>query len=64
VVDKTGLTNPYDFALAWDTELKAQQQLRKEATARTVLDEILKGWGLKLQPDTVTLEMLVVKRAD
>jgi uncharacterized protein (TIGR03435 family) len=64
VVDKTGLTDPYDFSLAWDAELKAQQQMRKDATPRTALEEILKGWGLMLKPDTATLQMLVVKGAD
>jgi uncharacterized protein (TIGR03435 family) len=62
VVDKTGLTNHYDFSLAWDTQIL--HQLQNGPTARTAVDKILTGWGLALKPDTVTLEMLVVKRAD
>jgi uncharacterized protein (TIGR03435 family) len=60
VVDKTGLTNFYDFALAWDTETR--RQLDDETTARAVVDKFLNRLGLGLEPDTASLEMLVTKR--
>jgi uncharacterized protein (TIGR03435 family) len=62
VVDKTGLTNFYDFSFAWDEQV--QRQLQNGPTARGVVDKILNDRGLALKPDTATLEMLVVRRAD
>lgn len=62
VVDKTGLTNFYDYSLAWNSQV--QQQLQNGPTARAAVDKILDDWGLALKPDTDTLEMLVVKRAE
>jgi len=61
VVDETGLTNYYDFSLEWDTQLF--MRLRDPSTARPVLDKLLANWGLGLEPDTASLEMLVVKKA-
>ena len=60
VVDETGLTNYYDFSLEWNAQLLAR--LGREATARPALDKILSDWGMGLEPDTVSLEMLVVKK--
>jgi uncharacterized protein (TIGR03435 family) len=62
VVDRTGLTNDYDFSVAWGPE--AQQQLRNGATARTLVDKILNDWGLSLKPETASVEMLAVRKAD
>ncbi len=61
VVDRTGLTNAYDFSLALDVEM--QRRLQKGPTARAAVNKMLNEWGLMLKPDTETLEMLVVKRA-
>lgn len=60
MVDKTGLTNFYDFSLVWDAETSQQIQngTLDEATGRKILAE----WGLALEPDTVSMEMLVVKK--
>jgi uncharacterized protein (TIGR03435 family) len=60
VVDETGLTNSYDFSLEWDTQLF--MRLRTETTARPALDKLLGNWGLGLEPDTASMEMLVVKK--
>ena len=60
VVDQTGLTNFYDFSVAWD--MKTQQRIMNKSTARDALEKILNGWGLGLEPDTASLEMLVVKK--
>jgi hypothetical protein len=57
-----GLTNAYDFSLAWNPQL--QQQLQNVPTARAIVDRILNACGLALKPDTATLEMLVVKKPD
>ena len=62
VVDKTGLTNSYNFAITWNDE--AIRRMQDGTTAREVLDKIVAGLGLKLEPDTASLEMLVVKKAD
>jgi uncharacterized protein (TIGR03435 family) len=61
VVDKTGLTNLYDYTIAWNMPVK--RQLDNEATARPAVDKILGDWGLGLEPDTASLEMLVVTKA-
>jgi uncharacterized protein (TIGR03435 family) len=60
VVDETGLTNYYDFSLPWNIQLV--QQLKNEATARPALDKVLATLGLGFEPDTASLEMLVVRR--
>lgn len=61
VVDKTSLTNFYDFSLDWDRQ--TEHQLGDAATAPAVLKKILSAWGLRLEPDTDQVEMLVVKSA-
>jgi len=62
VVDKTGLTNFYDFSLAWDPQTRRQIQngTLDPETGKKILDE----WGLGLEPDTASVEMLVVKKAN
>ncbi len=59
VVDQTDLTNFYDFSLAMDPKL--QRQLQNDATARAAAESILAGWGLGLESDNQSVEMLVVK---
>jgi len=61
VVDQTDLTNYYDFSTAWGTQ--TQRQLQNDATAQATVVKILSEWGLGLEPDTASVEMLVVKRA-
>ena len=60
VVDKTGLTNFYDFSLAWDRQM--QQHLQNGTLDKETGRKILADWGLGLEPDTASLEMLVVKK--
>jgi len=62
VVDKTGLTNFYDFSLAWDK--KTQQQIQSGNLDAETGKKILGEWGLALVPDTASVEMLVVKKAN
>lgn len=62
VVDKTDLTNFYDFSLVWDpqTQQKVQGGTLDNETGRKILAE----WGLELAPDTAPVEMLVVKKVN
>ncbi len=62
VTDETGLTNSYDFSVAWNS--RVMMSLRSESTARPSIDKILADWGLGLRPDTTSIQMLVVKKAD
>jgi|ERR1039457_3895862 uncharacterized protein (TIGR03435 family) len=61
VVDKTDLTNFYDFSAVWDSQM--QRQIQNEATATAAIKKILNGWGLALEPDSDRVEVLVVKSA-
>lgn len=61
VVDKTDLTNFYDFSTTWDP--KTQMQMRNDATARAAVEKILNNWGLGLEPENEPVELLVVKSA-
>ncbi len=60
VVDETGLTNFYDFSLAWDA--KTQREIQTGTMDTDTGSKILAAWGLGLEPDTASLEMLVVKK--
>lgn len=61
VIDKTGLTNYYNFSISWTRD--AQQRLMNPSTGVDTIKDILGGWGLILVPDTDQVEMLVVQRA-
>lgn len=58
VVDETGLTNYYDFSLEWKAGTNPNKFTREQ------FDKILAEWGLALEPDTASVEMLVVKKAN
>lgn len=60
VVDKTGLTGYYNFSLVWDA--KTSQQIQNGTLDEETGKKILAEWGLGLEPDTASLEVLVVKR--
>lgn len=62
MVNKTGLTNSYDFLMAWDSQ--TQRRMQEDTTVHATVDKILSGLGLGLEPDTASLEMLVVKKAN
>ncbi len=61
IVDKTDLTNFYDFSAVFDYQM--QRQLNNENTAPDAVKKLLNGWGLTLEPDTEWVEVLVVKNA-
>lgn len=60
VVDRTGLTNFYDFSIAWNADI--EHRLENSSTATDAVKSILSAWGLTLVPDTDQVEMLVVQR--
>lgn len=62
VVDKTGLTNFYDFSLSWDTQ--TQRLIQGGTLDNETGSKILAEWGLGLEPDTAAMEMLVVKKTN
>jgi len=62
VVDKTDLTNFYDYSVTWDRQV--QRKMQNADTARDTVDGILRGWGLELDADTVPIKVLAVKRAN
>ncbi|HEY3760747.1 MAG TPA: TIGR03435 family protein [Verrucomicrobiae bacterium] len=61
VVDETGLTNSYDFSVAWSTQL--EKQLQGGTFSKDLGAKILSDWGLGMEPDTAPIAMLVVKKA-
>jgi uncharacterized protein (TIGR03435 family) len=62
MVDKTGLTNSYDFTIDWNS--KMDQSFQAGTLTRDQLEQVIGTLGLKLEPDTAPIEMLVVKKAD
>jgi uncharacterized protein (TIGR03435 family) len=62
VVDKTGLTNYYDFSLVWDAP--TQRLIQGGSLDNETGGKILAEWGLGLEPDTAAMEMLVVKKTN
>jgi uncharacterized protein (TIGR03435 family) len=58
VVDETGMSNFYDFSLDWS------QGMNPNNLSKDDFDKIVNGWGLKLEPDTESVQMLVVKKTD
>jgi uncharacterized protein (TIGR03435 family) len=61
VVDKLGLTNFYDYSMAWTEQ--TQRQMRNGTMTREAANKILASWGLGLQADTASIKMLVVEKA-
>jgi uncharacterized protein (TIGR03435 family) len=57
VVDETGMSNNfYDFTLDW------KQGMDPSRLSQDDFEQIVQGWGLKLEPDTEPVEMLVAKK--
>jgi hypothetical protein len=56
----SSLTNNYDFSLVWDAQ--TQQQIQSGTLDIETGRKILAEWGLGLEPDTASMEMLVVKK--
>jgi len=62
MVDKTGSTNLYTFNIDWNS--KTDKSFEEGTMTRENVDQIFGALGLKLEPDTAPLEMLVVKKAN
>jgi len=60
-VDKTD-TNRYTFTIDWNS--KTDQSYEEGTMTRAQVEQILGTLGLKFEPDTAPMEMLVVKKAD
>lgn len=60
VMDRTGLTNYYDFSVAWSE--KTTQAMREGGFHLEGVQKCLAGWGLELTSDTARLEMFTVKK--
>jgi uncharacterized protein (TIGR03435 family) len=60
VLDKTGLTNNYDFSMTWNT--KVTQAMRDGGFSLDGTETVLNGWGLELKSDTARVEMFTVKK--
>jgi len=60
VVDRTGLTEFYDFSLSWDAQ--TAKQIQSGTLDIETGKKILAEWGLELEPDTETIDMLVVEK--
>jgi uncharacterized protein (TIGR03435 family) len=61
VMDETGLTNNYDFSVAWDA--KITQSMQSGSWHLEGAQKVLNGWGLGLEPATETLDMVAVEKA-
>lgn len=62
ILDQTGLTNYYDFSLAWnpDTEKAMQHGMLDLDKTRNVIGQ----WGLGLEPTNVPMEVYVIEKAN
>jgi uncharacterized protein (TIGR03435 family) len=61
VLDQTGLTNNYDFTMAWND--KSMQAMRAGGFHFDSAQSVLGSWGLELKPDTARLEIFTVRKA-
>jgi len=61
VINETGITNAYNFSIRWNSRL--QQQLQNGDIDRAGVNRMLADMGLGLEPETASLEMLVVEKA-
>jgi uncharacterized protein (TIGR03435 family) len=61
ILDQTGLTNCYDFTMAWNSDIEKAMQhgsLDQDGTKK-----FLTNWGLGLQPTNVSMNVYVVEKA-
>ena len=64
VLDRTGLTGMYDFAIEFTPQLNASSppgaNSRRDLTGPTLLEAIRDQLGLKLEPQTGPIDFLVI----
>jgi uncharacterized protein (TIGR03435 family) len=61
VQDETGLTNYYDFSVVWSKDI--QQRMQAGTFSADGVKRVLADWGLRLEPGTTTLDMVIVEKA-
>jgi uncharacterized protein (TIGR03435 family) len=61
VQDQTGLTNYYDFSVVWNPDI--QKRMQAGAFNLDGVKRVLAGWGLRLEPDTASLDMFIVEKS-
>jgi uncharacterized protein (TIGR03435 family) len=61
VIDKTGVSGVYNFDLRWSTEDSPAETADQPPTLPVVLEDVL---GLRMQPQKVPAEVIVVDRVD
>jgi uncharacterized protein (TIGR03435 family) len=61
VLDKTGLTGRYNFSIPWNQTI--QEHMQNGAFDLDGVKQVLKELGLRLEPGTESLDMVVVERA-
>ena len=61
VLDETGLTGRYNFSIAWSEA--AQQKMQNGAFDLDGVKRVLKSLGLRLEPGTTSLDVVVVEKA-
>lgn len=61
VFDETGLTNSYDFSVAWDA--KTTKSMQAGTWHLEGVQKVLRDWGLELEPAPETLDMVVAQKA-
>jgi uncharacterized protein (TIGR03435 family) len=61
VLDETGLAGRYDFSLVWSQDI--EQAMRRGAFDLEGVQKVLARVGLRLEPDTAVLDLVVVEKA-
>src|SRR5262249_23543855 len=61
VLDQTGLTNCYDFSMAWNADIEKAMQhgsINLDGTKK-----VIGHWGLGLEPTNVSMNVYIVEKA-
>jgi uncharacterized protein (TIGR03435 family) len=63
VIDKTGLTTRYDFELLWTPD-NLPAAAASDAPGTSIFTAVEEQLGLKLEPSTAPLDILVIDSAE
>ena len=61
ILDQTGLTNYYDYSLVWNTNIA--RHIETGNVDPDGVRRVLAGWGLRLDPDTASQDMIIVEKS-
>jgi uncharacterized protein (TIGR03435 family) len=61
ILDQTGLTNYYDFSMAWNADIEKAMQHGSVDLAKT--EKVIANWGLGLEATNVSMDVYVVEKA-